>query len=102
LQPDPLDPERFQRLVVGGGTEATVADHRPGRPTGERDDPLDRQDQLRRIRRVALWQLVIGDQPAFLLGQQQGRHRVALRLVMILLSRQRWPRWRSPNCWAAM
>ena len=22
-----------------------------------------------------------------------GRHRVALRLVLILLSRQRWPRW---------
>src|SRR5512132_3856103 len=35
LQPDPLDPKRCQRLVVGGGAEPAVADHRPGRPAGE-------------------------------------------------------------------
>jgi hypothetical protein len=36
LQPDPLDAKRFQRLVVGGSAEPAVADHRPGRPAGDR------------------------------------------------------------------
>jgi hypothetical protein len=29
LQPHPPDPKRFQRVVVGGGAEPAVADHRP-------------------------------------------------------------------------
>src|SRR5215207_4091651 len=36
LQADPLDAQGFQRLVVGGGAEPAVADHRAGRPAGDR------------------------------------------------------------------
>jgi hypothetical protein len=55
LQPDVLDPERFQGLVVGGGAEAAVADHRPGRPAGDRHHPLHRWDQLRASGGLPWW-----------------------------------------------
>jgi hypothetical protein len=73
-----------QRTVVGGSPEPAVTDHRPRHPTGELRDPLHRWHQLRRVRWVALLQLVVADEPAFLLGHQQGVAELggALRLAL--------------------
>jgi len=69
LQPDPPDPQRFQGLVVGGGAEPTVTDHRGGHSAGDADDPLDGGYDLGRVGRVALMELVVGDKAALVLGQ---------------------------------
>jgi len=61
-----------QGLVVGGGPEAAVGDHRARRPAGDTDHPPDDRHQPRRVGRVALVDLVVGDEPALVFGQQRG------------------------------
>jgi hypothetical protein len=72
LQPDPLHAQRLHCLVVGGGAEAAVSDHRARWPAGDADDPLDGGHELGSVGRVALVELVVGDEPALVLSQQQG------------------------------
>lgn len=71
LQPDPPDRQRLDRLVIGGGAEPAVGNHRAWRLAGALHDPLQRRDQLRRIRWIALVELVVGDKAALVLGHQQ-------------------------------
>jgi hypothetical protein len=72
LQPDPLDAQRLHRLVVGGGAEAAVSHHRARWPAGHADDPLDGGHELGSVGRVALLELVVGDEAALVLGHEQG------------------------------
>jgi hypothetical protein len=72
-------------VVVGGGTEPAVADDGTRRPAGNLNDPLDCRDQLGCIRRIALLQLVVGDEPTLVLGHQQGVAELGRMLGLPLL-----------------
>jgi hypothetical protein len=59
LQADALHAQVGQGLVVGGGAEPAVGDHRTRRPTGDLDDAPDGGHQLGRVGWVALGDLVV-------------------------------------------
>jgi hypothetical protein len=60
---DPGHAKVGQLLVDAGLAVAPVASHRPWRPAGAGDHPLDRGTQQRRIRRVAHHDLVVEHDP---------------------------------------
>jgi hypothetical protein len=64
-----------------------VSDHRPGRPTGDTDDSLDGGHELGSVGRVALVELVVGDEAALVLGYQQGVAELGRRSRLALADR---------------
>src|SRR5919197_3073570 len=71
LQPDPPNATLGQRTVVGGGPEPAVVGHRARHPNGDLRDAVDGPEQLRRVRRVALLEPMVGDQVALVFNHQR-------------------------------
>jgi len=86
-QPDPRHAQLGQGTVVGGAAEATVADHGARHPAGDRNDPLDGGDELGCVWRVALLQLVVGDEAALVFAEQQGVAELSRMLGLALADR---------------
>ena len=72
LQPDPPDAELGQGAVVGGEPEAAVGDHCGWWAAVSCGYSANGGEQLEGVGRVALVELVVGDEAALVLGQQQG------------------------------
>jgi hypothetical protein len=87
LQADPRDAKLGQGAVACGEPEAAVCHHGGRRPPAQRGHAAHRRQQLRRIRRVALGQLVAGDEPAFVFAEQQGVAELGRRAGLALADR---------------